>query len=71
MLRTFGSLATVVALFGSTGWAAPRIWKEGDPVKTMRQEWKRTLGAVTLLAAIGNPESMPVPVPPTTDAPAR
>jgi beta-lactamase regulating signal transducer with metallopeptidase domain len=53
----FGSLAMVAIALVCTAWATPRALKEGDSMRTMQLNWKRSLATFALLAAFNGSDA--------------
>ena len=51
--KIVGPAALVAAVILCTAWASPQAFTKGDPMKTMKQTWKRSLAAFALLASLG------------------
>jgi beta-lactamase regulating signal transducer with metallopeptidase domain len=56
-VRIFGPIVLAAIVVLCTAWAAPQALTKGNGMKTMQQNWKRSLAALTLLAAISSPDT--------------
>jgi beta-lactamase regulating signal transducer with metallopeptidase domain len=75
MTRILGPAALTAAVVLCTAWAAPQALTKGTSMKLMQLSWKRSLAAVSLLAAINGPQATVAlaqsdqPAPPPAPAP--
>jgi beta-lactamase regulating signal transducer with metallopeptidase domain len=57
LVRILGPMAMTAIVVLCTAWAAPQALMKGDSMKTMQQNWKRSLATIALLAAFNSPEA--------------
>ena len=76
MIRIFGPMATTAIVVLCTAWAAPQALTNGDSMKTMQLNWKRSLATFALLTAFNGSDATSAvaqsdkPEPPAAPAPA-
>jgi beta-lactamase regulating signal transducer with metallopeptidase domain len=80
LIKSLGPMVVVVVAVFCTAWVAPRALTKGDSMKTVQQNWKRSLATLALLATVNVPDvgaaaSEPAksepqpPAPPAVNAP--
>src|SRR5262249_7418096 len=52
LARTLGPAALAATAILSTAWIGPQAFTKGEPMKTMKQTWKRSLAAFALLTTL-------------------
>jgi hypothetical protein len=75
MMKVFGPMVMTIIVVLCTAWAAPQALTRGDSMKTIKQNWKRSLATFALLAAFNGSEATAAvaqsdkPEPPPPPAP--
>lgn len=68
LLRGAGPVAIVAGVILCSAWVAPKALTKGDGMKTVQQNWKRSLATIALLAAFNSTDANSAPATPAGPA---